>query len=97
MLVGVGAVDDSNRLITALQNSLPRLVGQCDLMLEEVGRSEGIVAENWVEDLATATTIGSLPDSDILRESSKWLRLPTLGFSMKNWARSSQRALREIS
>jgi hypothetical protein len=39
-------VHDGYGLITALQDGFPRLVGQCDLMLEEVGRGEGVVATN---------------------------------------------------
>jgi len=48
LLLGVGAVDNRDGLITALQHRLPRLLGQCDLMLEEVGRGEGVVADNCV-------------------------------------------------
>jgi hypothetical protein len=78
-------VDDRDGLITTLQHRLPRLLGQCDLMLEEVGRGEGVVAENCVPRCELDCTNCKRNGSRILRESSRWLWLPTLGFSMKNW------------
>lgn len=51
-------------------------------MLEEVGRGEGVVAND-----CTQVSLSQLTKNarvDILRESSRWLWLPTLGFSMKN-------------
>jgi hypothetical protein len=44
-------VHDGYGLITALQNGFPRLVGQCDLMLEEVRRSERVVATDFTSRL----------------------------------------------
>jgi len=51
-------------------------------MLKEVGWGEGVVADNcagWLRKVNWGV-IGLY----VLRESSKWLWLPTLGFSMKN-------------
>jgi hypothetical protein len=78
----VGAMNNRHSLSTSIENCFPRFIGQGDLMLKEVRRGERVVANNcrgWLEQIDRGET-----RSDVLRESSKWLWLPTLGFSMKN-------------
>lgn len=82
LLLRIGTVNDCNGLFTSLEDGLARFIGQCDLMLKEVGWSEGVVADNcagWLRKVNWGV-IGLY----VLRESSRWLWLPTLGFSMKN-------------
>lgn len=52
-------------------------------MLEEVGRGERVVAQNCAGEVSLGSWDGPWR-SGLLRESSRWLVFPTLGFSMKN-------------
>lgn len=43
----IGAIDDVGSLLATLENSALRLLGLGDLMLQEIGRGEGVVAADW--------------------------------------------------
>lgn len=87
LLVGVCALSDGNGLRTALHDRLARGLCQCDLMLQQVGGSQRVVSADWSESaVSDCTGIQARFREYALRESSRWLWLPTLGFSMKNWA-----------
>lgn len=45
--VGVGTLDNGNGFLTALEDSLLRALGQCDLMLKQVGGGKRVVAADW--------------------------------------------------
>lgn len=46
-LISVGTLNDGNGFLTALEDRLLRALGQCDLMLEQVGGRKRIVAADW--------------------------------------------------
>lgn len=54
LLLLIGTMNDCHSLIAALQNRLPRFIGQCDLMLKEVRWGERVVADDCMDWLGRA-------------------------------------------
>lgn len=83
-VVGVGTVDDSCYLFTTIDDSTLGLGCLGNLMLEEIGWREWVVATNCRN--MVSTWLGSETQvrvQDILRQSSLSALLPTFLFSMK--------------
>lgn len=48
-LLRIGAIDNSGSLLTASKDGFLRVLGLRDLMLEKVGRGQGVVAADWTQ------------------------------------------------